>query len=205
MAPGASEWIRVERSADRGRETEDRAWTLSSKNHRACPRRTTKPRQSSGWGTARSDATTTVTTATEKGTDLFILFSRSALLPIFDPPPNDCFYFANESFGSRQLPPLQRFADQLPLFARRDADSSEALLFQVSASSGLCSATQVKWQSNPAHRAEKINLSPFLVPFSGVGARHPVRTIAPVSLGERLQRLRPSRAVRQRSRGQLFQ
>lgn len=51
----------------------------------------------------------------EKGTDLFILLSRSALLPIFDPPSNDRLYCANESFGSCQLPPLQRFADQLPL------------------------------------------------------------------------------------------
>ena len=51
----------------------------------------------------------------EKGTDLFILLSRPALLPIFDPPSNDRLYFANESCGSCQLPPLQRFADQLPL------------------------------------------------------------------------------------------
>lgn len=54
-----------------------------------------------------------------KGTDLFIsLFSRPAPLPIFDPPSDDRLYFANEAFGSRQLPPLQCFADYLPLAHR---------------------------------------------------------------------------------------
>jgi hypothetical protein len=55
----------------------------------------------------------------EKGTDLFSsILSWSALLPVFNPPPNDCFYFIGKSLGSSQLPPLQRLTYQLPLTRR---------------------------------------------------------------------------------------
>jgi hypothetical protein len=55
----------------------------------------------------------------KKGTDLFSsILSRSALLPVFNPPPNDCLYFIAKLLGSSQLPPLQRLTDQLPLTRR---------------------------------------------------------------------------------------
>ncbi len=48
----------------------------------------------------------------EKGTDSCISHSsRPALLPIFDPPSNNCFHFVNEASGSCQLSSSQRFAD----------------------------------------------------------------------------------------------
>jgi hypothetical protein len=40
------------------------------------------------------------------------------MLPVFNPPPNDYFYFIAKSLGSSQLPPLQRLTDQLPLTRR---------------------------------------------------------------------------------------
>jgi hypothetical protein len=58
----------------------------------------------------------TVNYYVKKGTDLFSsILSWSALLPVFNPPPNDYFYFIAKSLGSSQLLPLQRLTDQLPL------------------------------------------------------------------------------------------
>jgi hypothetical protein len=55
----------------------------------------------------------------KKGADLFSsILSWSALLPVFNPPPNDCLYFIAKSLGSSQVPPLQRLTDHLPLTRR---------------------------------------------------------------------------------------
>jgi hypothetical protein len=69
-------------------------------------------------GSARFTSSSS-TACRKKRTDLFSsILSWSALLPVSNPPPNDCFYFIAKSLGSSQLPALQRLTDQRPLTRR---------------------------------------------------------------------------------------